>query len=48
MMSSVQLQSSSEKLASLPLGQSVRVFLDYLIVEAGLSNNTILAYGRDL
>lgn len=47
-MSSVQLQSSSEKLVSLPLGQSVRDFLDYLIVEAGLSNNTILAYGRDL
>jgi integrase/recombinase XerD len=47
-MSSVQLQSSSEKLVSLPLGQSVRDFLDYLIVEAGLSNNTVLAYGRDL
>ncbi|MHC4693929.1 MAG: site-specific tyrosine recombinase XerD [Planctomycetota bacterium] len=47
-MSSVQLQSSSEKLVSLPLGRSVRDFLDYLIVEAGLSNNTILAYGRDL
>jgi integrase/recombinase XerD len=47
-MSSVQLQSSSEKLVSLPLGQSVKDFLDYLIVEAGLSNNTVLAYGRDL
>lgn len=47
-MSSVQLQTSSEKLVSLPLGQSVRDFLDYLIVEAGLSNNTVLAYGRDL
>ena len=47
-MSSVQLQSSSEKLASFPLGQSVRDFLDYLTVEAGLSNNTVLAYGRDL
>ncbi|NIP25877.1 MAG: site-specific tyrosine recombinase XerD [Phycisphaerae bacterium] len=47
-MSSVQLQSSSEKLVSLPLGRSVRDFLDYLVVEAGLSNNTILAYGRDL
>jgi len=44
----VQLQSSSEKLASLPLSQSVRDFLDYLTVEAGLSNNTVLAYGRDL
>ena len=47
-MSSVQLQSNIEKLASLPLGQSVRDFLDYLTVEAGLSNNTVLAYGRDL
>ncbi|MHC4543052.1 MAG: site-specific tyrosine recombinase XerD [Planctomycetota bacterium] len=47
-MSSVQLQSSSEELVSLPLGQSVRDFLDYLVVEAGLSNNTVLAYGRDL
>jgi integrase/recombinase XerD len=47
-MSSVQLQSSSEKLVSLPLGQSVRDFLDYLIIEAGLANNTVLAYGRDL
>jgi integrase/recombinase XerD len=46
--SSVQLQSNIEKLASLPLGQSVRDFLDYLTVEAGLSNNTVLAYGRDL
>jgi len=32
----------------MPLGQSVRDFLNYLTVEAGLSNNTILAYGRDL
>jgi integrase/recombinase XerD len=30
------------------LGQSVRSFLDYLTVEAGLANNTVLAYGRDL
>ena len=47
-MPSVQLQSVGEKLLSLPLGQSVRDFLDYLIVEAGLAENTILAYGRDL
>jgi len=32
----------------LPLGQTVKQFLDYLTVEAGLSGNTILAYGRDL
>ncbi len=30
------------------LGQSVKDFLNYLTVEAGLSKNTILAYGRDL
>ena len=33
---------------TLPLGQNVRSFLDYLTVEAGLANNTVLAYGRDL
>jgi integrase/recombinase XerD len=47
-MPSAQVQSVGEKLLSMPLGQSVRGFLDYLSVEAGLSNNTILAYGRDL
>ena len=47
-MASVQVQSVGEKLLSLPLGKSVKDFLDYLAVEAGLSNNTILAYGRDL
>ena len=47
-MSSIQTQSVSEKILALPLGQSVKDFLDYLTVEAGLSNNTILAYGRDL
>jgi integrase/recombinase XerD len=46
--SSVQLQSNNEKLVSLPLGQTVKDYLDYLVVEAGLSNNTVLAYGRDL
>jgi integrase/recombinase XerD len=47
-MPSTQLQSVGEKLASMPLGQGVRDFLSYLEVEAGLSNNTALAYGRDL
>ena len=47
-MPSAQVQSVGEKLLSTPLGQSVRDFLNYLTVEAGLSNNTILAYGRDL
>lgn len=30
------------------LGQSIKDFLGYLTVEAGLSKNTVLAYGRDL
>ncbi len=47
-MLSTQTQSISEKISALPLGQSVKDFLDYLIIEAGLSNNTVLAYGRDL
>ena len=47
-MPSTQTQSVGEKLLSLPLGQDVREFLNYLTVEAGLSNNTILGYGRDL
>ncbi|MHC4508931.1 MAG: tyrosine-type recombinase/integrase, partial [Planctomycetota bacterium] len=33
---------------SLPLGQDVKSFVNYLTVEAGLSENTVLAYGRDL
>jgi integrase/recombinase XerD len=47
-MASVQVQSIGEKLLSLPLGKEAKDFLDYLAVEAGLANNTILAYGRDL
>jgi integrase/recombinase XerD len=47
-MLSMQLQSVGEKLLALPLGQDVRNFLSYLTVEAGLSENTVLAYGRDL
>jgi integrase/recombinase XerD len=47
-MSVVQKQSIIEDLHSLPLGPEVIGFLDYLVVEAGLSNNTVLAYGRDL
>jgi len=44
----MQRQSVGEKLLSLPLGQEVKSFLNYLTVEAGLSENTVLAYGRDL
>jgi integrase/recombinase XerD len=47
-MASVQIQAVGEKLLSLPFGKEVKDFLGYLTVEAGLANNTILAYGRDL
>lgn len=47
-MPSVQTQSVGKKLLALPLGREAKSFLDYLTVEAGLSDNTILAYGRDL
>jgi len=47
-MPSKQIQSVEETLHSLPLGQIVTSFLGYLTFEAGLSENTILAYGRDL
>ncbi|HOK66062.1 MAG TPA: site-specific tyrosine recombinase [Anaerohalosphaeraceae bacterium] len=44
----VQIQNVRKRLAEQPLGKIVEQFLDYLLVEAGLSANTILAYGRDL
>lgn len=47
-MASVQAQSVGERLKSLPLGKEAKDFLDYLRVEAGLAENTVLAYGRDL
>ena len=47
-MPSTQVQSVSDDLLSLPLGSIVKGFLDYLKVEAGLAENTILGYGRDL
>lgn len=43
-----QIQSLRLKLSAIPLGKEVCPFMDYLAVEAGLSDNTILAYGRDL
>jgi integrase/recombinase XerD len=39
---------SVEDISRSELGQSVKSFLDYLTVEASLSNNTVMAYGRDL
>jgi len=47
-MPSSQTQSVGKKLLALPLGLEVKSFLNYLTVEAGLSDNTVLAYGRDL
>jgi integrase/recombinase XerD len=47
-MPSSQIQSVSKQLLCLPLGRMVKDFLDYLRIEAGLSDNTILGYGRDL
>ncbi|MGB8225824.1 MAG: site-specific tyrosine recombinase XerD [Sedimentisphaerales bacterium] len=45
---SVQVQNLNTKLAEQSLGKIVKAFLDYLNIEAGLSENTILGYGRDL
>jgi integrase/recombinase XerD len=47
-MSLKQKQSVLAGLRALPLGRPAADFLDYLAVEAGLSENTLLAYGRDL
>jgi integrase/recombinase XerD len=47
-MSLRQRQSLYRDLRLLPLGRTMTDFLDYLAVEAGLSDNTVLAYGRDL
>jgi integrase/recombinase XerD len=43
-----QIQLLRQKLRPLPLGGTIEQFMDYLMVEAGLSANTVLAYGRDL
>lgn len=48
MILTTQIQSLREKCGDVPLGSAIRSFLDYLTVEAGLSENTLLAYGRDL
>ena len=47
-MLTTQVNTLRDKLRALPLGRVIDTFLDYLTVEAGLSSNTILAYGRDL
>jgi integrase/recombinase XerD len=47
-MHSTQLSSIKEQLNELPIGRLAGQFLDYLSIEAGLCENTVLAYGRDL
>jgi integrase/recombinase XerD len=45
---STQVQNLNEKLIAHKLGRVIKAFLDYLNIEAGLSDNTLLGYGRDL
>lgn len=47
-MVSTQLQTIRERLGRNSLGEAVGQFMDYMSVEAGLAENTILGYGRDL
>ncbi len=47
-MVSRQTQNLCEKFSTLPLGSAIRDFLSYLQIEAGLAENTVLGYGRDL
>jgi integrase/recombinase XerD len=47
-MSLIQRQTIVADLRAIPAGRTAIDFLDYLTIEAGLSNNTVLAYGRDL
>jgi integrase/recombinase XerD len=47
-MPSTQTQTITDNLVELPLGRVVKDFLSYLMVEGGLSDNTIQGYGRDL
>jgi integrase/recombinase XerD len=48
LMVSTQIQTLRDKLTGSGLGKTVCQFMDYMNVEAGLSENTILSYGRDL
>lgn len=45
---SKQVQNLNIKLQEQSFGKIIQAFLNYLTVEAGLSSNTILGYGRDL
>jgi integrase/recombinase XerD len=45
---STQIQNLNARLETESFGKIVLAFLNYLTIEAGLSDNTILGYGRDL
>ena len=47
-MVSSQLQTLRDRLGAVDLGPAICQFMDYMNVEAGLSDNTLLGYGRDL
>lgn len=47
-MPTVQHKSINDKLLAMPLGIHASDFLVYVGVEAGLAENTVLAYGRDM
>ena len=47
-MVSTQIQTVRGRLPRSGLGEAISQFMDYLSVEAGLAENTILGYGRDL
>lgn len=47
-MSGQQIRTIYDKVAELAFGKEIKSFLDYLTIEAGLSQNTVMAYGRDL
>ena len=47
-MPSAQRKNLYQRLRPMPLGHEVVEFLDHLTIEAGLAENTVLAYGRDL
>jgi integrase/recombinase XerD len=47
-MSAIQLKRIRDRLSEHPIGIDANHFLDYMAVEAGLAENTLLGYGRDL
>ena len=47
-MLTAQIQTIRDKLGAWPMGDFVNQFLSYLSIEAGLAENTLLGYGRDL